>query len=90
MTIDEYRMPATSGASHGLAAFVTLIVGTILSKLIWDLVPPLGQLSLFVIGTVRSVTGAAIPTSEQFAGTAFVMIVLSFVWGVVYHLGRYA
>lgn len=83
-------MPATSGASHGFAAFVTLIIGTILSKFVWDLVPPLGQLSLFVVSTLQSITGADIPTSEQFAGTVFVMIVLSFLWGVVYHLGRHS
>lgn len=83
-------MPAKSGASHGFAAFATLIIGTILSKLIWDLVPPLGQLSLFVIEIIRSVSGADIPTSEQFAGTVIVMIVLSFLWGVIYHLGRHS
>lgn len=82
-------MPATSGASHGLAAFATLIVGTILSKLIWDIVPPLGQLSLLTIRTIRSITGANIPANEQFAGTVVVMLVLSFAWGVIYHIGRH-
>jgi hypothetical protein len=83
-------MPASSGASHGLAAFATLIIGTILSKLIWDLVPPLGQLSLSTIKIIKSVTGADIPTSEQFAGAIVVMIGLSFLWGVIYHIGRHS
>lgn len=82
-------MPAKSGASHGLAAFVTLIAGTILSKLIWDLVPPLGQVSLFAVKLIRSVTGIRLPVSEEFAGTLVVMVVLSFIWGVVYHYGRH-
>lgn len=82
-------MPAKSGASHGLAAFVTLIIGTILSKLLWDLVPPLGQISLITVRLIRSMTGTAIPANEQFAGTLVVMVVLSFVWGVVYHYGRH-
>ena len=82
-------MPATSGASHGAAAFVTLITGTILSKLIWDLVPPLGQVSLFIIGWLQRLTGAGIPVNEQFAGAVVVMVGLSFLWGIVYHLGRH-
>jgi nitrate reductase alpha subunit len=42
LSVGVSRIPAASGASHGAAAFVTLITGTVLSKLIWDLVPPLG------------------------------------------------
>lgn len=83
-------MPAASGASHGFAAFVTLIVGTVLSKFIWDLVPPLGQFSLSVVGWLRSLTGADIPVNEQFAGALVVMVGLSFAWGIVYHVGRHS
>ena len=83
-------MPASSGASHGVAAFVTLILGTVLSKFIWNLVPPLGQLSLVTIQTIQSLTGANIPTTERFAGAVVVMIRFSFLWGVVYHLGRHS
>lgn len=83
-------MPATSGASHGFAAFVTLLIGTVLSKFVWDLLPPLGRLSLAVMETIQSVTGADVPVSEQFAGAVVVMLVLSFAWGVVYHVGRHS
>jgi hypothetical protein len=83
-------MPASSGASHGIAAFATLIIGTIMSKWIWELMPPLGEASLFIIRTIQSITGAAIPVSEQFAGTVVVMVALSFVWGVLYHFRRHA
>lgn len=83
-------MPATSGASHGLAAFVTLIIGTILSKLVWDLVPPVANLALLITDVIQSATGANIPVSEEFAGTIVVMVVLSFLWGVIYHLGRHS
>lgn len=84
------NMPASSGASHGLAAFVTLIIGAVLSKYVWQLLPPLGQLSLFTIRTIQSLTGAAIPVNEQIAGMAVVMVLLSFVWGVVYHFSRHS
>jgi hypothetical protein len=83
-------MPAKTGASHGIAAFVTLLVGTIMSKYIWNIVPPLGELSLIVIKQIRSATGARLPVNDQFAGALVVMVGLSFVWGVVYHLGRHS
>lgn len=83
-------MPATTGASHGFAAFATLIIGTVLSKFVWEVLPPLGQLSLTVIEFVQRTTGAGIPTSKQFAGALIVMIVLSFFWGVIYYVGRHS
>lgn len=83
-------MPATSGASHGLAAFVSLIIGAILSKYVWQLLPPVGEVALFVMVTVRSLLGVDVPIDEQLAGTAVVMVLLSFLWGVVYHVGRHS
>ncbi|MDS0282387.1 hypothetical protein [Haloarcula onubensis] len=82
-------MPATTGGSHAFASFATLVLGTLLSKYIWDLMPPLGEASLYVIAAIRSLTGAPLPVSEEFAGTVVVMVAISFVWGVVYHLGRH-
>jgi len=82
-------MPATTGGSHAFASFVTLILGTLLSKYIWDLVPPLGEVSMLAITLISDLTGAPIPTSEEFAGTVVVMVAISFLWGVVYHLGRH-
>lgn len=83
-------MAGTSGASHGLAAFVTLLIGTILSKFVWDLAPPVGEVALLTTDLIRSSLGIGIPVNEQFAGTLVVMVALSFVWGVVYHLGRHS
>jgi hypothetical protein len=82
-------MPAATGGSHAVSAFATLDVGSMVSKYLWSYAPPLGEVSLAAIRVVRSVTGAAIPISEQFAGTLLVMLSLSFVWGVAYHLGRH-
>lgn len=83
-------MAGTSGASHGLAAFITLIIGSMLSKFVWNLIPPIGEFALFVTDLIKSVTGANIPVNEQFSGTLVVMVVLSFIWGVAYHLGRHS
>ncbi|WP_323675617.1 hypothetical protein [Halorubellus sp. PRR65] len=81
-------MPATTGASHGFAAFATLLIGTMFSKFVWEILPPLGELSLLVVETVRQF-GVGVPASRQFAGTLVVMVGLSFLWGVVYHVGRH-
>ncbi|WP_256301681.1 hypothetical protein [Haloarchaeobius salinus] len=83
-------MPATTGASHEIAAFASLIVGTIFSKFVWDFLPPLGEFSLFLIRETQSITGASIPVNEQFAGSIVVMVGLSFLWGVIYHFGRHS
>jgi hypothetical protein len=83
-------MPASSGASHGLAAFGSLIIGAIMSKYVWQLAPPIGEISLITIQTIQSLTGSDLPTSEQFAGAVVVMIGLSFLWGIVYHVSRHS
>lgn len=82
-------MPAASGASHGLSAFVTLIIGALLSKYVWELVPPLGSLSLAAVHLIEATTGTQLPGEEQLAGTLVVMVSLSVLWGVGYHIGRH-
>lgn len=82
-------MPAKTGASHGIAAFATLLVGTMFSKFVWEIVPPVGELSLMAMAFLNAQVGLDVPTSERFAGTVVVMAALSFLWGVFYHLGRY-
>ena len=89
-SVGYQHMPASSGASHGFAAFGSLIIGAIMSKYVWQLAPPIGEVSLATIQTIQSITGADLPTSEQFAGAVVVMIGLSSVWGVVYHISRHS
>jgi hypothetical protein len=83
-------MPAKTGGSHAIASFVTLLAGTLLSKYLWTVAPPLGEASVAVIRTIRVATGTPIPVDERFAGAVVVMVGLSFVWGLVYHLGRHS
>lgn len=82
-------MPAKTGASHGIAAFGTLILGTVLSKFVWDVLPPLGELSLSTMRFLNDQLGVGVPTSERFAGTVVLMVGLSFAWGALYHVGRH-
>ncbi|ACV12431.1 hypothetical protein Huta_2264 [Halorhabdus utahensis DSM 12940] len=59
------------------------------SKFVWDVLPPLGEVSLLAMEFLNEQAGIDVPTSEQFAGTIVVMVGLSFLWGVVYHFGRH-
>lgn len=81
-------MPAKTGGSHATASLVTFVLGTVLSKYIWSVAPPLGEVALGAMTVLRSTTGLPVPVSDQSAGTMVVMLVLSFVWGVVYHVSR--
>ncbi len=82
-------MPAKTGASHGFAAFATLLVGSMLSNLVWTVLPPVGEISLLAMELIDTQLGLEVPTSEQFAGTIVIAVALSFLWGIVYHVGRY-
>jgi len=83
-------MPTKSGLSHGLAALGSLVVGSMLAEVVWTVAPPVGRLSLFAVRLLRSTTGIALPGGERFAGSLVVVAVLSFLWGVLYHVGRHA
>jgi hypothetical protein len=82
-------MPAKTGGSHAISAFASLRIGSILSKYVWKFVPPLGELTTATITLLRTTTGMNLPVDEQFTGTIVVMLGLSFLWGVVYHVGRH-
>jgi len=80
-------MPAKTGGSHASAAFVSMILGSTLSKYVWTYTPSLAEASAAVGRVLATTTGT--PFSRQFAGTLVVMIGLSFAWGVVYHVVRH-
>ena len=80
-------MPATTGASHALSAFVSLIVGTVLSKYVWTYTPPLAEAGAVAGRHLAAVIGT--PLSRETTGGLVVVLGLSFVWGVLYHLARH-
>ncbi|WP_276272150.1 hypothetical protein [Haloarcula litorea] len=82
-------MPAKTGGSHALASFVTLVVGTVLSKYIWAVSPDLKAASTAATVTAERVAGVSFPYSDQFAGVVVLMVGISFVWGVLYHVTRH-
>jgi hypothetical protein len=72
-----------------VAAVGTFLIGNLLSKYVWALAPPLGDASVVAVRALDRLAGANLPATEQFGGTVVVMATLSFLWGVVYHLGRH-
>jgi hypothetical protein len=80
-------MPAKTGTSHALAAFASLIVGTTLSKYVWTYTPPLAEAGAAVGRQLEPLVG--VPLSRELTGGLVVVLALSFLWGVIYHLGRH-
>jgi len=80
-------MPAKTGTSHALAAFVSLVVGSMLSKYVWTYTPPLAEAGAAIGRLLAPLLGT--PLSREVAGGLLLVLALSFVWGVVYHLGRH-
>lgn len=83
-------MPLRTGGAHAVGTIVAFVVGSLLSKYVWELAPPLGEAARHSMTTVRSVTAVPLPVDDQMVGTVVVMIALSFVWGVGYHFKRHA
>jgi hypothetical protein len=80
-------MPAKTGASHALSAFVSLIVGTMLSKYVWTYTPSLAEAGALAGRHVGGLFGT--PLSRETTGGLVVVLALSFVWGVIYHFARH-
>jgi hypothetical protein len=80
-------MPAKTGGSHSFAAFTSMIVGTVISRYIWEMLPPFAHLSETVGALLLDVTGVSY--SAEFVGGLLIASVLAFAWGVLYHLKRH-
>ncbi|QLH79839.1 hypothetical protein HZS55_22190 [Halosimplex rubrum] len=80
-------MPAKTGASHALAALVSMLAGTVLSKYVWELLPPLASVGESVSAGLVAATGVALP--RPLSGSLVVILGLSFVWGTIYHYARH-
>lgn len=79
-------MPAKSGASHALAAFLSIIIGAFISNFLSAHVRVLTAASERVGGAITGLTGAVVP--EETAGLLVISTFLAFLWGVAYHYAR--
>jgi len=80
-------MPAKSGVSHALASFVTIILGAFISNYLSAHLGVLWGITRSVGGIIAGVTGLNMP--EVVTGIVVVSTVLSFLWGVAYHVSRH-
>ena len=84
-------MAAKSGASHGLAAFLSLLVGGTLVDWLRPEFPVLftylSKAAVAVAACVERTFYVHLP-ARAFV-MAFVAFMLSFLWGVLYHLKRH-
>ena len=81
-------MPAKSGASHAIAALVSIVLGSVISSYIEIHAEPVANLTASV-GDIL-VTRADIPLPEEMSGALVIVAVLSFVWGAAYHTARHS
>jgi len=80
-------VPAKTGASHALAALVSMLAGSVLSKYVSEVVPPLASTGEAVSSLLVAATGVALP--RPLTGSLVIVLALSFVWGTIYHYARH-
>jgi len=80
-------MPAKSGASHALAAFLSIILGALISNFISAHTELLTDLSSVTGQLIVGITGTSLP--EEVSGLLLVSTFLAFLWGLAYHYARH-
>jgi hypothetical protein len=80
-------MPIKSGLSHGLAAFLSIIIGSLLSTYL-NTHSSLIRDSTEVVGRqLAGLLGVQVPAFV--GGVIVIATLLSFAWGVAYHFSRF-
>ncbi|WP_136686787.1 ribonuclease P Rpr2/Rpp21/SNM1 subunit family protein [Halorhabdus amylolytica] len=80
-------MPAKTGASHAVAAFVSILLGGLISDLLGTYATAFTDLGRVIGRPVASTIGLAIPATTT--GHLLIATVLAFGWGVAYHYARH-
>lgn len=81
-------MPAKSGASHAGAAFLSIVLGALISNVLSAHAGLLGDVVEGVGSLVASVP--VISLSEDVTGLLVVSTLLAFLWGVAYHYSEHS
>lgn len=80
-------MAATSGASHGIAAFICILISGLINDLLGRYATAFTDLGGALGETVTGVLGVSLPATT--IGHLLVATSLAFVWGVAYHYRRH-
>lgn len=79
-------MPTRSGASHGFAALLSVVLGSIIAEWVSAVLPAFTDASVVAGQYLTSLTGTAY--DPQFAGSLVLATGIAFCWGVAYHFAR--
>lgn len=80
-------MPAKTGASHAVASFTTIVLGALISNYLSTHSELIHGTTVRVGETLVSLAGLSLP--ETVTGFLLISTLLSFVWGVAYHVSRH-
>jgi hypothetical protein len=78
-------MPTKATGSHPVSALIALIAGSILSKYVWELLPPLGAASQASLNVINS-NIIPVPTSSEAAGALVIFLLVTVIWEVAHYI----
>ena len=78
-------MPTKATGSHPVSALIALIAGSILSKYVWELLPPIGAASQAALNIVNS-SVVTVPTSSRAAGALVIFLIVTVIWEVAHYI----
>jgi hypothetical protein len=75
----EVTMPTKATGSHPISGLIALLAGSVLSKYVWSILPPIGTASQMVLNVIDS-TILPVPTNTETAGMLVVFLAVTMVW----------
>lgn len=77
-------VPTKAAGSHPVSALIALVAGSVLSKYVWELLPPVGTASQAVLDLTNNYV--AVPTSSNAAGALVIFVGVTVVWEVAHYI----
>lgn len=78
-------MPTKAAGSHPVSGLLALVAGSVMSKYVWDLLPPIGAASQAALGVINS-NIMPVPTSSEAAGIVVIFVAVTIVWEVAHYV----
>ena len=78
-------MPTKAAGSHPVSALVALVAGSVLSKYVWELLPPVGTASQAVLNLIND-SLVTVPTSSNAAGALVIFVGVTVVWEAAHYV----
>lgn len=77
-------MPTKTTGSHPVSALTALVAGSILSKYVWELLPPVGTASQATLNVINS-NIIAVPTNSKAAGALVIFLLVTVIWEIAHY-----